>query len=345
MIGFSVVGDFSFADQAAVELVVDGCVGLLFSYAVMDERKRVGTFFLRLKGETMDRCPLFLDSGAHGLYTREVMKKVPVRMRHRVNPYEFYETNGFWEYVDSYAAFLKLHPDIRLYANVDVIFNPKLSWKVLKYLEREHGLSPVPVIHFGTEVRWVKRHLDAGYEFLGIGGLGQEAQRRDYVGWADTVFRLVCSGADRMPLVRTHGFAIGSPSLMRRYPWWSVDSATWVKSAGFGKIFVPRKKSGKWDFFHHLGIDVSDKSPSLQVKGQHITNLSPGEKRAVIEWLDEIGVPLGSMTDSKNDTQKTVMNHRSCRILANLHFFKGLVRSLPWPRPFGARKVVGRIGL
>jgi hypothetical protein len=282
------------------------------------------------------RWPIFLDSGAHSLYTKEVMKKVAISQRGRINPYAYYETQPFWDYVDAYANFVKsTNGALRLYANVDVIFNPKLSWKVLKYLENEHGLSPLPVIHFGTDLKWIKRHLDAGYSYLGIGGLGQEAQKKHYVHWADGVFRLICSGPDQTPSVKTHGFAIGSPSLMKRYPWWSVDSASWVKSAGFGKIFVPRKKQGEWNFFNHIAIYISEKSPSILIRGKHVSNIAAFEREMIKEWLATLGITMGDLSESSDE--QTAMNHRSARILANLCFYRGLARKLPWPRSFNVK--------
>jgi len=289
--------------------------------------------------------PLFMDSGAHSLYTREVMKKIPLNQRHRTDPYAYYETKEFWAYVDEYAKFINENKTaVQFYANVDVIFNPKLSWRVLKYLEREHGLHPVPVIHFGTDLKWLSRHLDAGYEYIGLGGLGQEAQKRNYIRWADEAFQLICPEPDYMPTVRVHGFAMGSPSLMKRYPWWSIDSASWVKSAGFGKIFLPRWKNGKWDFFSHFAMDISEKSPSVKVSGKHVSNIPRLERESIRKWLEEIGIKMGDLATKTTDEQ-TAMNHRSARIMANLCFYRGLARCLVWPRPFKVRQTEARFQL
>jgi hypothetical protein len=61
--------------------------------------------------------------------------------------FSIYDTDMFWQYVDEYAAFIKEYRDgIDFFANVDVIQDPKRTWKVQKYLENEHGLDPVPVV-------------------------------------------------------------------------------------------------------------------------------------------------------------------------------------------------------
>ena len=75
-----------------------------------------------------------LDSGAHSLYTKEVIKK-----KHQAG-YKYFETDMFWEYVDDYAKFVEEYIDvIDVYVNVDVIFNPDMSWKVYRYLKDEYG--------------------------------------------------------------------------------------------------------------------------------------------------------------------------------------------------------------
>src|SRR5262245_14430222 len=62
----------------------------------------------------------FLDSGAHSLH-----------MKFRGSGSKFHETDAFWEYVDGYAAFVKEHEEeIDYYVNVDVIFDPEMSWRV-----------------------------------------------------------------------------------------------------------------------------------------------------------------------------------------------------------------------
>lgn len=137
--------------------------------------------------------------------------------------YDWYDTQEFWDYVDSYAAFVtKYKKYMDYYANVDVIYDPERSWKVLKYLEKEHGLNPVPVIHYGASLKWVEKHIEAGYDLLGIGGLGQGATKNTYKVWANEVFKVICPLPSRMPVVRTHGFAMTSYDLMLSYPFWCM---------------------------------------------------------------------------------------------------------------------------
>lgn len=190
----------------------------------------------------------FLDSGAHSLYNQYVghngsitedmkahmdamspMERFAIRRSipnvfrsKKTNSYAYYETPEFWNYVDTYCQFvIDYKHAIDYYATVDVLFHPKKSWQVLKYIENEWGLNPVPVIHFNTDIKWVEKHLNAGYTYIGIGGLGQEITKANYYAWADPVFKMLCD-KDGMPIVKTHGFAMTAHQLLVRYPWYCM---------------------------------------------------------------------------------------------------------------------------
>lgn len=305
------------------------------------KRKFVSKDRIRLADRPRECRSLFLDSGAHSLYTREVIAK------NHVNEYNWFKSKAFRKYVDKYAKLVKENLDgIDYYANVDVIFNPELSWKVLKYLEAEHGLNPVPVIHYNTPLKWIDTHLSAGYLFLGIGGLGQEATRQAYLLWADRVFDLLCGGnPGRLPCARTHGFAMTSYSLMIRYPWWSVDSASWAKVAAFGGVYVPHYRKGKFDFAEEpYQIAFSHRSEMTKVKGKHYQTLTDRERLVVDKWLVEIGLPLGKVGDDGVATEYGVASQYNARATANLMFFQKLCEWLPeWPWAFNLKPKDGFI--
>lgn len=274
----------------------------------------------------------FLDSGAHSLYTREVIKK-----KHR-DGYRFYESQEFWDYVDRYANFVRHNLDcLDYYANVDAIFNPDISWRVLKYLEEKHHLRPVPVIHWNTDLKWLDKHLDAGYDYIGLGGLGQEVTTKEYYRWADQVFQRLCPPPHYLPIVKTHGFAMTGYNLLVRYPWYSTDSASWVKAGGYGIIMVPRWYNGQFDFSRKpYTIAVSSDSPAIKNgEARHYMSCSGKEKESTRRWLDSIGTPFGSVDIEGQEKEWGVVSHHAARKIANLKFFKELMDWLPpWPQPF-----------
>ena len=286
----------------------------------------------------------FLDSGAHSLYNEHIWKR-PEQMRKPIGErYSYYDTDAFWAYVDAYAAFVKEHLDvIDLYANVDVIYHPQKSWEVQRYLEDEHGLSPVPVVHYGCPLKWVDKYLNAGYAILGVGGLGQGATKETYTAWADRLFAFICPRPSMLPTIKTHGFAMTAYDLMLRFPWWSVDSATWTKVGAFGGIMVPHKRGGQFVFdVQPYIIAVSNDSPSNKQAGKHYQTLSKADRAIVAEWLELIDVPLGKSKADGTVIEYGVCNRHSERKIANLLFFERLRAWLPaYPWPFKATVVRG----
>lgn len=323
-----------------------------------DRVKQEGRRKPKIKLNIKDRLPdkecigsLFIDSGAHSLLNLHIMGKS------QREKYQYFESEEFWKYVDSYAEFLKKNLDaIDYYVNVDVIYNPKMSWRVLKYLEKKHGLSPVPVIHFGTDVSVLERHLNAGYDFIGLGGVALEGTRTTYIHWADQMFDRICSTPDRTPCVKVHGFAMTAYDSLIRYPWWSVDSASWVKAGGFGFVYVPKCLNGEFVFvpedfndwnqirrYKPDQVACSAHSPSVRKVGKSFQTVTPGERAVWNRWFEEIGVPLGSVFPNGHENagevdEWGVVSHHSARKIANLYFYERLRAELPkWPWSFRVR--------
>jgi len=268
----------------------------------------------------------FFDSGAFGLFARKEGKT-------KENRFDYFKTKAFKKYVDKYAQFILEHESgIDYYANVDVLDNPELSWKVLKYLENKYGLNPVPVIHPMTDIKWVQKHVEAGYEFIGIGGGGRGRSKADYKIWADGVFTYLCPKSnDYLPIVRVHGFAMTSFDLMLRYPFWSVDSTSWVQSAAWGGIYVPHKRKGKFVFTEapYVLMVSSDSPTAKNGDASHYLKCSKMEQAIMLEWLKEMNVPLG------DDGTWGVVSEHNARKVINLRFFERMMNEIPpWPQPY-----------
>jgi len=82
--------------------------------------------------------------------------------------------------------------------------------------------------------------------------------------------------------------------LMLRYPWYSVDSTSWVVTGRMGSVYIPRKRNGKWIYNEDSWkLSVSSQSPDLKQAGQHFENLSPNEKKIISQYLKEKGYKMG----------------------------------------------------
>lgn len=280
---------------------------------------------------------MFLDSGAFSLFT-----KVPEVQTSS----KYYDKKKFYRYMDDYVKFVKKHGFMfSVYANVDAIGNAPITYRNQKYLESK-GLNPLPVFHCGSDIKWLKRYIEEGYDYIALGGFAAAVASKlpdmDPKYWLDNIFDYICSNESRLPSVKIHGLALTAFPLLRRYPWYSVDSTSWTLTAGFGSIYVPLKKNGKWDF-NRDPIQVKVTHDSKITKAGHPTdynNLPPSGKKLVHDWLDYIQIPFGDRhvrrhKSSSNKTRYGVSTHYLDRRAANVRYFECFRHSLPdWPWRF-----------
>jgi len=269
----------------------------------------------------------FLDSGAFSQWT--LAQKY--HKEHGGNKWDFFHTDDFYKYMDDYAAFVKKYKiAIDLYANVDVIGNAKLTWRNQKYLEKKHNLKPVPVVHFPTNIKWLKRYMNAGYKMIGLGGLAKNIHGTGTVPWLDDCFTVICNTPEYLPKIKIHGFGVSSVRLWLRYPWWSVDSTSIHKKAAYGWILVPFYRKGRFVFDRPpMHVSVSQESPLVIDRGKHFFTLTLKEKDIISTWLKFINIPIGD----KN--KKGVINDGSMRKIALYYYYKYAAEAIPpWPWPF-----------
>ncbi len=118
------------------------------------------------------------------------------------------------------------------YANLDVIGDWRAGLANLAALERR-GLSPVPVFHLG-EPWGLLEDFALSYRRVAIGrgpGVSFAAMWR----MLEYIFGRYSDGEGAMQ-VRFHGFRMTDRRLMARFPFDSVDSATWISGCAWGTL-------------------------------------------------------------------------------------------------------------
>lgn len=259
----------------------------------------------------MTMLPVMLDSGAYS-----AMRK------------------GKAVLLKDYIAFLlKLKQDRHFgnfeYINLDVIGNGRASYE--NWLEmRQAGLDPMPVYHVTTEEAWLQKYLEQT-DRIGLGAIANMMTSKRV--WAlDRIWCQYLLGENKCAKYKVHGMGITSFALLRRYPWYSVDSTRCLKFASFGGVLVPPRREGAWQFQkvpNHIWI--SNKSKRRHVKGEHFKTLSPLEQTIVAEFLSDMGYTADELADSFLG-----------RYELNCLVFARYVESVgPWTRPFLATKPRG----
>ena len=213
--------------------------------------------------------------------------------------------------LNAYIEFCKEAPAADYYVNLDVIPGTpgkihaakpsdiddacKRGWdnyqKMLKHLPFE---KVIPVFHQHDKPEWLVNMIEFGCPYVGISPANDRSSTQK-IGWLNRDVLPHILGSDGKPVVKTHGFAVTSFRLMKFFPWYSVDSSTWVKLAGYGIVMIPRKgKRGHWDFGKEpLQLAVSPRSPQRSEPGKHYFSLTPKVRQNVDEYFHSLGLTIG----------------------------------------------------
>ncbi len=130
-----------------------------------------------------------------------------------------------------------------------------------------------------------------------------------------------------------------------RWPWWSVDSASWIKISAFGWLQIPRWNESKgWQYDKPpMLVSTSSRSPARKERNKHIDNVDKATEATVYRWLKRCGVPEGSVTKDDEMVEWGVRSHGDARAKCNLYYFKDLEESRPaWPYPLDIDRVCSK---
>jgi hypothetical protein len=324
----------------------------LLSYYYIVEANSFWNKTIKEMVRTDRKVDLFLDSGAFSAWTQKLQIDIK-----------------------EYIAYIKEHAGLfKVYANLDVIgiggkqpnkLTAEATLKNQKIMEKA-GLSPLPCFHFGEPFEYLEYYVK-NYEYLALGVAGNSGTT--LIPWLDECFQKYICDENGLPKIKVHGFAVTSLKLMLRYPWYSVDSTSWVVTGRMGSIFVPRYKNGEWLYDENSWkIAVSGRSPSNKEAGKHITTLNPIEKRILTDYITQKGYKLGLSKFEFKDVnielkpnehwierqekgaavrlaevivEEGISNNYKQRDEMNVIYFMDLEKSIqPWPWSF-KRKGVG----
>lgn len=138
------------------------------------------------------------------------------------------------------------------------------------------GIKSIPVFHQYENFKYLERMLEDGEEYIGISPSGDNISMSS--DWFRDVFHIITDD-EGYPVVKTHGFGVTSIPIMMRFPWYSMDSVTWVIKSGYGCIFVPPErvdKRGEPDYYNNPTSLWVTGAPRKNVKRLEYEHLSGG---------------------------------------------------------------------
>lgn len=202
-----------------------------------------------------DGIKVFLDSGAFSAYSLG----------------EVIDIGKYCDYCHENADIIEF-PSV-----LDAIGDYKGTYWNQVEMERR-GVRPLPCFHYGEPTE-VLDHYVANYEYITIGGMVPISTPQLKI-WLDRIWADHLTHPDGTPKLKVHGFGLTSLPLMFRYPWYSVDSSTWVQWAANGMILIPGK-AGQ--------VDVSNKSSRRKQRNQHLDSLPEVMTQAIENEIRAFG--------------------------------------------------------
>ena len=176
--------------------------------------------------------PVFLDLGAFSAWTLGVSIDLPT----------------YCDYIIRNEDIIRKEDGVLMASVLDGIGDALLTYQNQLQME-SLGAKPLPCFHVGEDERYLEHYIK-NYEYITLGGMVRVPAKQLMI-WLDRMWDKYLTDGSGKPRLKVHGFGITAIPIMERYPWWSVDSSTWVQFASFGSIITPDKGT----------IFVSDKFP------------------------------------------------------------------------------------
>lgn len=252
------------------------CTHRCYSYAYV----RKGAFFYDERVEKDWRIDLgkgigiMMDSSAFSFHWF-------ARAGGKVKKYKFTRVEELREYViGDYTKFVQeVGTGCDFYVNFDYVKRGQIVYDMQKKLEGE-GIMPMPMFHGDSGFTWLRKYIDEGYKYIGIGSSAEFRRKWEhYRRYLDGVFET----AERYGKgIKFHGFAATGFPMMFGWPWYSVDSASWAKITGMGQIIVIHPVTGSFQYIH-VSERVSEHNRSSY------NRMQPTVRHAIHDFVEKEG--------------------------------------------------------
>lgn len=270
-------------DSVPIELHKNDNVGILTTFA--DGPKAVKKFIDKR------HCKTFCDSGAYGVaHSGKVID------------------------LDTYIDFINNTPDCDVFAVLDEIpwappgreiggdekrRTADATWKnycyMIERVKPEYLDKLVCAYHYGEPDEALLRIIEGykGYKpkYIAFGGRAGVSTAKLY-GYFDSVFwRLIEKSAN--PQVKIHAFGVTVFEMLERYPWYSADSTTWLRTGIAGNIHSRHTPGSVVNISHMRDKELNHLN--------HLNDKHPGLKEKILEEIESRGFTLEELV---NDYKK-----------------------------------------
>ena len=226
--------------------------------------------------------------------------------------------------IDEYAEFVKNSNSVFCdYFNLDVIGDCVTSYKQWVYL-RSLGLNPIPVFHLGGDETYLLKYLKQT-DYIAIGAVAGKSTPQRLLA-LDYLWNKYFINSSGEPLYKIHGLGMTSIDLIKRYPWYSVDSTSILFTGIYGKIYLPLWRNNQWDYLNGIFCYVS--------LGEHNTNagvsflsLSKFLQEKYMELFTQLGFSLGQMMYVEKRQTRVEKKSKDTRLSPFSSFSQDLIKN------------------
>jgi hypothetical protein len=244
-----------------------------------------------------DKQTVFLDSGAFSAFTKGVEIDIP----------------EYCDYVKRNKDIIEEVPvdfhgwkgNVQLFSVLDCIGDKEKGAGTLRNQQKMEklGVFPLPCFHYGEDEKYLEHYI-RNYPYITLGGMVPITTKQLYH-WLDRMWDKYLTDENGVPKVKVHGFGLTTLELMTRYPWYSVDSSSWVQIAVHGNILIP---DGHLDGvqinpneIHTPGdkiLAISSDSPRTKEQWAHYDTLPEQMQQAVLKCINKTGFEVNRLRTS-----------------------------------------------
>jgi hypothetical protein len=139
--------------------------------------------------------------------------------------------------VEDYADFIKQH-DVKLVFNLDTN-DQQETLANQEYLQKNTNAYVIPIFHMSD---WIvhddllDKLIAEGYPYIGLGGAaGVNGKKSTILKFYEYCF------AKTRDKIKLHGLGATSRKILEKFPFYSVDSTSWLSTARYGNSISPDK--------------------------------------------------------------------------------------------------------
>lgn len=277
-----------------------------------------------LQDEKKPEWLMLLDSAAFSVWTRGLTLDL--------DEYADYCHQAFEDGIITAAASVDVIPGEfgRVPSPEEAIASASKGWENYLYLVEERKLPTHKMLHIfhqGEDIKWLETLMQYNDDYVKSGGdplyIGlspaNDRTTKQKALWLDKIMPYL-TNSDGSAKVKWHGFGVTAVDLMKRYPWFTVDSTAWMRAGAYGAVKVPQFSKAHPYLDSKLIVSVTEGTGMSQAN-KHYSSFSAREQRAVRDYLKSIGLSIEAVGQDEKEGV-------AARQKANIIFWKRMEKEL-----------------